>query len=688
MNTFSAHSKIALLAVVVLLAGCGRDAELPGPAAVVEHFDIREREPAFDGRSFGDSGSYERIRARAHLRIDPGHPANQGIADLDRATTGDDGWVPYAADVEIWRPRDPARARRVLLVDVPNRGIKLLGSLANDAAGMMGSGGTTWGNGFLMREGYTVVWVGWQADVAGPDLLAAALPPVLGEDGPVTGQVQQRIVFDDDAATGVLPLAWPAAALEQSDAQLTVRAHNRAPPRPLPAAAWRFRDARTVEIERPQYIDAGAIHELIYTARDPLVTGLGLAATRDVVSFLRFEAEDLAGNPNPLRDLVGAACEYGAGNQRCDDTAGQPFDLALAVGASQSGRYLRDWLWQGFQVDGQGRQLFEGMLPLIAGSRTTFTNVRWGEPGRFSRQHEDHRVYGDQFPFGYGTRTDPLTGATDGLLRRCRQTDSCPLIMHLDTSAEFWQAGASLVAHDGIDRDLMPPGNVRLYLASSISHFPAPFTPPQCRFSGNPAPFAPLLRALLPAMVDWVAGRAEPPPSRWPTQAAGTLAPPLPREDPGFPDLAALGLQYTGAVNSVRPMDYHRLPHQPLGDGAWQVLVPVTDADGHDLAGVRLPDIAEPLGTHLGWNPRREGFAEGELCFIYGAFLPFAIEDAARVAGDPRPALLARYPDVNAYVQRVRAVAEQLADERLLLAEDVARYADSARERFNALTAP
>ena len=616
-------------------------AQAATPPSPVDRIEIKEQGAAFDGMAFGDTGPYERIVAVAHMRIDPRLPANWNIADLDKAPKDADGMVEYATDLVILRPKSPDHARRILIYDVVNRGNKTISTI-NEASASDLSTAAQAGNGFLMRQGYTLLWSGWQADIAGSGLVRANFPVATDGAKPITGLVEQEAIFDNRADTGMMILPYEAATLDEAQATLTVREHPRDTPRPLPTSSWSYVDSRTVKIARPPDMDGGAIYELTYQAKNPIVAGLGFAATRDIVGFLRYGQKDRAGNANPLADIAAAPCERNAKGD-CAANQGAIFDMAIAFGASQSGRYLRDFLWQGFNTDGKGRKIFDGLIPEIAGGRKTYTNVRWAQPGRFSRQHEDHFIYGDQFPFTYPILTDPVTGQRDGILKRCEASNSCPKIFHVDTSAEFWQADASLVGTDGAGHDIALPGNVRAYLLAGGTHYPSGKAA-YCQNDGNPLTPAPLLRALFVAMVDWVAGRVTPPDSQWPSVAGHSLAEASSRTAVGFPDLTAIGMNYTGQPNTVSLVDYAKVPPRPADDRGWPVLVPTTDADGIDRPGIRLPAVAVPLGTYLGWNPRKAGFAEGDLCNLFGSYKPFAKDQAARTAAhDPRLSVAERY---------------------------------------------
>ena len=396
-------------AVAVLLCGL---AGVEAKAELVRFEILRVESPTFDGVSFGDVGPYEKIIARAVLRVDPADPHNAGIVDLDLAPTNAAGTVEFVADVVILKPIDRGSDR--MLYGVVNRGRKRMLGLLNDAPGANDpSTAADAGNGFLMRKGYTLVWSGWQGDVLpGDDRMRVEVPTVTG----MTGTTHDEFIFEHDDNPAIVTLSYRAANLDPTQATLTVRQHER-DPRATPAdlrfeyvdAGDRATGTTTVRIHRPAGFDRGAIYELTYPAQDPAVMGLGFAATRDIVSFLRRNATDAAGNPNPLATDGGPTVEH-----------------VYALGISQSGRFLRDLVYQGFNEDEDGERVFDGVIPHVAGSRKTFTNARWAQPGRYSRQHETHLTPGDQFPFSYGVLTEPLSGLTDGILARCLETQTCP----------------------------------------------------------------------------------------------------------------------------------------------------------------------------------------------------------------------------------------------------------------------
>jgi hypothetical protein len=644
---------------------------LPGLAAARQdlpeiRMEIVSREIAFEGQRFGERGQYEKITAIAHMRIDPEAEENLRIVDIGLAPRAADGMVEYDIDVVILRPVEAKRARRVMIYEVVNRGRGM-----RIMAMMTGAGYNTdaAGDGLIMREGYTVVASGWQDDIvsAMPGMTSEssvdARFPVASHGGePITGRVSTERIFDDLTGDSI-DLPYPAASLDQADALLTVRATGRDAPVVIPASQWSYKNERGIALNRPAGFDAGAIYRFSYIAKDPKVTGLGFAATRDLVSWLRHAS---AAQGNPLADIASAPCETDAKDQ-CANPGGGVYSSAVAFGASQSGRYLRDYLWQGFNRDLAGRRVFDGVIPFIPGARQTFTNYRFAEPGRFSRQHEDHDVPGFSFPFAYSTLTDPVTGRRDGIMQACREDGTCPKVFHIDTGGEFWQAASSLVGTGGTARDVAFPADMRAYMIASGAHAPG-MTMPACKFPPNPLDYSPVVRALMLRMVDWSTGAREPPPSAWPRLAEGELATVEALE---FPAIPSLGLKKPKVLNRPVP---------PVGRPDWPIFVPVVDADGNELPGIRMPALEAPTGTYLPWNLRKPGFAEDELCLIMGSYLPFA-EDAASRGDDPRPSLAERYPDPDAREALAAEAADELVRDGYLLEEDARRLKEAASQR-------
>lgn len=628
--------------------------------------EIDRVESAFEGIAFGDVGPYEQIVGRALGEVDPSHPLNAEIVNLDKAPRNAAGRVEYSVDFCVLKPVDLRASNRHLLYDALNRGDKLALVDMNDAPKGLGSNelatAADAGNGFLMRRGYVILFSAWQGDVAPEEKHMLARFPVATNGGaPIVERSREEFIFGHTQSPAVAPLAYPASTMDQGQATLTVRQHEKDRRVPLSPRQWRYLSPTSLEIVLSDGFDAGAIYEFIYPARDPVVMGLGFAAVRDVVAFMRYAAADESGRPNPLN--------LGAGGPAVDDV--------VAYGRSQPGRFLREFLRLGFNQDPQGRKVFDGVYASLAGSRRIFLNHPFSQPGRFHRQHEDHLFPGDQFPFTYATRFDPISAKTDGILARCLATNTCPKIMHVDSSTEFWQGRGSLVVTDEAGKDIDLPDQVRVYALAGTQHAgPAMLRHSDGFFKNHSYPlntlnYGSLNRALMEALQQWVSRGTPPPASRFPRAGEGTLVPPSPQTGLVFP--AIPGVRYTGLVNELCELDHAQQPPRPIPGHEYPVLVPKVDADGNEIAGIRLPDVAVPLGTRTGWNIRSAGFAEGAL-MVVGSYLPFAAtEKERRAAGDPRLSLEERYPSHEHYVDAVARAAAELQSERLLLAEDVDR---------------
>ena len=633
--------------------------------------EIGRVESAFDGMSFGIVGPYEKIAGRAFGEVDPFDGLNAEIVNLGNAPRNAAGRVEYWVDFCLLKPADIRKSNRHLLYDAPNRGDKLALVDLNDAPKGPGSNNLATagdaGNGFLMRQGYVILFSAWQGDVAPEEgHLLASFPVATNNGTPIVERSREEFVFGQADGAVIAPLTYPTNTLDQSRATLTVRQHEKDPRVPIPPRQWRYLSSTRLEIMLVDGFDAGAIYEFIYPARDPIVMGLGFAAVRDLVAFMRYAAADESGRPNPLNPSTG----------------GPAIDDVVAYGRSQPGRFLREFLRLGFNQESEGRRIFDGVYASLAGSRRIFLNHPFSQPGRFHRQHEDHLYPGDQFPFTYATRFDPISARTDGILARCLASNTCPKIMHVDSSTEFWQGRGSLIVTDEGGKDMTLPDQVRVYAFAGTQHAgPAMLKHSGVFFQNHSYPlnrldYGSLNRALLAALQEWVSRGTPPPASRFPRAGDGTLVPPQPGKGLAFPDIP--GVHYTGLVNDLCELDYNHQPPRPIPGHDYPVLVPKVDADGNEIAGIRLPDVAVPLGTRTGWNIRSAGFAQGAL-MVVGFYIPFAATAKERRAmGDPRRSLEERYPSHEHYVNAVAHAAAELQNERLLLAEDVKSYIAAA----------
>ena len=692
-------------------------------AGIIQQLQIVSTYDAYDGGTFGSVGAYEVITGIVHGQLNPNHPANAGIADIGLAPVDSAGMVEYTTDFVIVRPKNVANAKRILFYDVVNRGNQLAPGFINN--GLPGFAPGAQGDGLLMRLGYTIVYSGWQGNVAqtghGDTQAIGTVFPVAyyPDGGTITGQNLDEEIFDglttprgagavatlnptasralapqtgqvssglSAAGTVTFALTYPAATLDQSSVTFNWRETwvtpegmtYESPSTAIPTSAWSYVDNKHVSFNLTSLGDDGAIYSFIYTAQNPIVMGIGFAAVRDLVAFLRNGTADGSGNPNPLNDFKNAPCQLASG---CSSTPSNNFDIAMMEGVSQSGRFARDFLWQGFNDDTQGHKVFDGMMPIIPGSRKTWTNYRFAQPGRFSKQHEDHFQRGDQFPFAYQVMTDPVSGMTDGIFNMCLQTNTCPLIMHIDGGYETWGARDILLVTDGQGNEVPIPDTVRLYVVPGVNHgggagVGTQSQPIQCMNLSSPINERPTIRALVPALEAWLTQGTKPPNSRFPSVTLGTAADPTNQTAVGFPDLSGIGVAYGGAAyNQLFVTDYsNAIPSVDLAK-PYKVLVSVTDADGNDVAGVRTPDFVAPIATYQSWNPRAPNYAPGDQCYTYGSMIPFA---KTPTTGDPRRALSERYTSHADYVNQVTQAANDLVAQGLLLQEDVAFYVNAA----------
>ena len=633
--------------------------------------------PTFEGRAFGPDGRvgpYEKLRGKAYGEVDPDDPRNALITDLTRAPRNARGRVEYSMDIFILKPVDVRQGNHKVILDFNNRGDMRIAAL-NDAA--LRNNPTTAadaGTGFIMNLGYTVVGNGW--DAGATDGLTISVPVAKNADGSsLTGPSYEYINFDD--ATGVrYELTYAAATLDKSKATLTVRQRLDDPPTPISASGWEYVDERTIRL-----LPAGTpfkqshVYEFLYMAKDPVVAALGLAATRDFVSFLRHAATDESGRPNPL-----------AGDVR------HTFSFSI----SQPSRALNDFLAFGFNEDERGARVIDGMLKWTGGGSGVQINYRFAQPGRTERNRQNHLYPEGVFPFAYPVLTDHLSGRTAGRGTRCATSSTCPRIFDANSSNEYWVKAGSLLHTDTRGNDLPDPDNARFYLLSGLSHGVGTVTSrATCQQFLNPTSPFPALRALLTALDQWVTEGIAPPQSQVPRLAdhSAVLAVARPGRQTGFVPQDALGwpsipgVTYKGLITTRYHLDFGPLLDQgivsnyppSLARPAYPIFVSNVDQDGNEAAGIRLPPVEAPVATTTGWALRRSDFGEDEGCEANGQHIPFTTTKAERLAaGDPRLSLEERYKTHSGYMAAVKKAAETLQTRRFLLPADVQRYVQQA----------
>jgi hypothetical protein len=640
--------------------------------AHVTRVEIISRTDIQDGRAFGLAGTYEKIVGRVYFAVNPDNLHNRQIVDIDKAPRNAQGEVEFSADLYLLKPKDMNKGNNAVLFEVSNRGGKGILHIV-DGYSPSGPDGE-YGDGFLLREGYTVAWVGWEFDVADHGENLKLYAPVAHDPGGKEIHGLVRSDFTPAQKVEDMPLghallgptggkSYPVDDAASGKNVLTVRDMPDGPRQTVPRNQWSFSrsvDGKLIADVHFLHLDGGfqpgRTYEVVYEAKDPVVAGLGLAAVRDFLSYLKYDPKSTA-----------------------------EAHRVYAVGISQSGRFLRHFLYQDFNADEQGRQVMDGVIAHVAGAGRGSFNHRFAQPSRDAQPLSSIFFPTDLFPFTDLPETDPESSEAAGLLDASNKSHTAPKIFFTNTSYEYWGRAASLIhiSPDGL-ADAKIAENVRVYLLAGLQHFSAPF-PPQKNNPGspdssaqqryNPNPIQWYWRALVTDMDQWVKDGTPPPASRYPRIADATL---VPLDKWAFPRIPGVhkphevslafhldfGPQWTEGIVSLEP---------PKVGKPFALLVPQTDADGNDLGGVSLPELQVPLATYTGWNLRDPSIGAGDLRLsFYGSFIPFAKTAAEREkSGDPRLAVAERYASHEAYLGKFAEAAMKLIHERFLLREDL-----------------
>jgi Alpha/beta hydrolase domain len=634
-------------------------------AAAVDRIEILDREPVAGGVEFGATGGYEKLRGRAWFALDPGAPANAAIADLTLAPRGAQGLVHFVADFLMVRPVEAARGNGTLLYEVNNRGrIGILSQLDEAPATNNPTTAADFGNGFLLQQGFSLLWSAWVWDVAAdPREQSLVLkPPIATQDGqPITGKVAYEFLVNAPTATasftGMLGLPYRLADPGGRDATLTLRDQPEGERRTIPRAQWSFVTERNGAVPRQLRLDGavfepGHLYELTYLARDPVVAAIGIAGIRDLLSYLR--EHPLAGAPPPEHTLI--------------------------FGISQSGRLIETMLLRGLHVDEVGKPVFDGAFIHVAGGGKGGFDYRFAMPTRHASMLEDHIYPTDYFPFTTTAERDPLTGAQGSLLDKARELGVIPKLFFTNESTEYWSRSASLIHTDPVGgRDIPVDPHARVYLIAGAQHYVGGQRARDLYANcSNPLNHYRALRALLLALDLWVRDRHEPPASRYPRISDETLVT-VAAYKAAFPKIPGLLMPQS----NLRPPRLDLGPHfatqrvadiiPPRAMTAFETLVPKPNADGLDQGGVELPELLIPLGTRVGFNTRNRttGFPSA-IARWEGSFVPFARDEAERQAiGDPRPSLARRYASRDDYEAKLRAAAQRVAANGFLRSEEI-----------------
>jgi Alpha/beta hydrolase domain len=647
---------ISLASSVLMLAPVAMRAE-------VTRVEISSRQDVLNGKAFGTVGAYEKLAGKVYFAVDPNNPHNKIIADIDKAPRNNQGKVEFSADLFILRPKDPSHGNGVALFDVVNRGRKGVLTTFNRAAGSTDpTTDTDFGDGLLMREGYTIVAVGWEFGVPkGKNLIGLQTPIATDNGQPITGWISPWFIPDKPSEsyeytseynTDVYPPLEP----KNPAYLLSVREGWVATPRLIPREDWQFGTMENGQVAfNPNWLTvkggfkAGQTYQLTYESKNPPVAGLGFAAIRDMASAIK----------NNSDAIVHARLVY-------------------TYGASQVGRYERQLLYSGFTTDEQGRQAIDALF--IHTGATSFGSFNQ----RFALPNELGSFTQTVFPIRYEVTTDPVTGKRDGL-GALVPTGQDPKIFFVDSGSEYWDRGrVAALRHLSLDglEDLPDPPNVRIFTLAGAKHGPGSWPPADSAaqpLKVNPNDYRWAQRALLVALDRWTRQGVAPPPSRHPQLSDGTL---VAQRDIKYPIVPAVQwpLHVPGGFRADLPGVFSVLPF----------IVPQVDVDGNDIGGIRLPEQAVPLGTYTDWAFRSEQIgASDTLIAMAGSYIPFAKTRGDRDKDhDPRLSVEERYGKRAEYVRRVEAAANKLVQERYLLQEDVAAIVEAAGQHWDWTMAP
>ena len=653
----------------------------PASAEVVR-IEVHSRGDLVGGQPFGAAGPYEKLAGKIFFAVDPSLPANRIVADLDKAPRNAAGQVEFSSDFFLIKPKNIARGNGAVLYEVSNRGGKGMLGFFNHAAGSVDPGSEAeMGDGFLMKQGFTLLWVGWQFDTPQRPGLVRVYPPTATDNGrPIRGLVRSDFVVTEKETDHSLAdrdhAAYAVVDPDSPNNVMTVRDSVEGPRRIVPRGQWGFSradGAKTVVDPTRVYMAAkfepGRIYEVVYTAQNPPLVGLGPAAIRDVISLLKYKSADTISIP------AGA------------------IHRALGFGISQSGRFLRTYLYYGFNKDENNRKVFDGVIAQVAGAGRGSFNHRFAQPSRDGHPYINFFYPTDIFPFTDVAQKDPETGVTDGLLTHAGSPELLPKIFYTNSEYEYWGRAASLI-HTTVDGSGDAPlmDNVRIYLLAAGQHGPGAFPPAQTigQQRNNPLDYRWAMKALLLAMDRWTASGAAPPPSQYPRVADGTLVQPARLKFPKLP-----GVTTSTAVHRAYHADYGptfategvvTLEPPRIGT-AFPILVPQVDADGNGIAGVRMPELTVPLATYTGWNlfNDRSGPTDA-LSSMQGSYIPLPRTAAERKrTSDPRPSIEERYHDKDHYLALVSTAAEALVSQGFLLADDVPTVVQNAGRHWDYL---
>jgi Alpha/beta hydrolase domain len=636
-------------------------------SAKVLRVEVTSRADVLNGQSFGSAGAYEHLAGKVYFSVAVANPHNRRIVDLAHAVNLKNGEVAFSADFSTIRPKNAAKGNGSMILEIPNRGHGGIIRIVDGGDAALKDPGDAW----LLRNGFTVVTLGWQWDAAAQDALRL-YAPIAKEDGKaIRGLLRGDLM--PSSPMPVIPLGhlitgqiggteYPVADPADARNVLTIRDSRGADRKVIQRSDWQFTDHRHIQLKSG--FQPGKIYEYVYVVQDPVIAGLGFAAIRDYASYAKHSADTVT-----------------------------PAQWIYGEGISQNGRFLRDLLYQGFNSDEEGRMALDGVLAHVAGAGRGSFNYRFAQPSRDAQPTSSVDFPTDIFPFTDEPETDPLTGERSGLLDKAVAEKVVPKIFFSNTSYEYWGRAAALIttSADG-KHDVALSPKVRVYKLTGLQHFSGPFPPAKGKGDllgqqpESPLPIRYFWRAMIADMDAWVRNGAAPPPSSYPKLANGTL---VPLEAYSFP--AIRGLHQPHEASEAVRLDFG--PHWQQGilsieppkvGPHFPVLVPQVDADGNETSGIMLPEIRFPLATYASWNLRDHSIgAPDQRVAFEDSYIPFpkTAEDRART-GDPRKSIAERYANGDEYMVHYTAALNDLVKERWILPEDRAALLERAKEEW------
>jgi hypothetical protein len=670
--------RLGVAALLLVLAIC------PVSARVIR-VEVASRSDVLNGRTFGDAGTYERITGRVYFSLAVSNPHNRRIVDLGKAANLKSGEVEFSSDFIAVRPKDSQKGNGSMLLEIPNRGRgRIIGLVDGGDWDLANDTGDAW----LLRNGFMIVSLGWQWDAYGPGALRF-FAPIAKENGKTITGLLRGDRMPSKAETEIplghlilgniggseYPVADPVSDPNDRRNVLTVRDARGAPRTVIPHSEWQFAqtvDGKLTPSDRYIHLNSGFqpgnIYEYVYAVADPVVAGGGFAAIRDFASYAKHAPDAVAT----------AARVYGEG-------------------ISQNGRFLRDFLYQGFNADEDGRIALDGVLAHVAGAGRGSFNYRFAQPSRDAQPTSSVFFPTDIFPFTDQPEKDPITGESGGLLDRAAAGKVVPKIFLSNTSYEYWGRAAALI-HATADgkHDAPISDNVRIYHFTGLQHFSGPFPPEKGQGDllgqqpQSPLPIKYFWRAMIANMDAWVRSNTLPPASSYPKITDGTLVPLREYAWPGLPGVNKpheaseawrldFGLHWREGILSLQP---------PKVGKPFPILVPQVNADGNERDGVRLPEITVPLATYTGWNLRDPSIgAPDQRVAFEASYLPFPKTESERQkTGDPRKSIAERYSGREDYLTQYAKTVDDLVTQRWVLQEDRAALLHRGEQEWDEAT--